>query len=144
MESESKILPPKTTYRFILIGFAIFFQIILILAIFPATREWSILLTAILISAALGTILCFLVSPRIKLLWYALFHFLGMTVLTALAAKFLTARGWIAESNGPMILMAGLSPLIGVLNDAFTNAQKKKTTQVQVEKNDNERLRQRM
>ena len=47
-----------------------------------------------------------------------------MTLLTALEAKFLITRGWIAESNGPMILMAGLSPLIGVLNDAFTNAQK--------------------
>lgn len=76
MDSEITPPPPNTIHRFILIGFAIFFQIILILAIFPATREWAILLTAILISAALGTTLCFLVSPRIKLLWYALFHFL--------------------------------------------------------------------
>jgi hypothetical protein len=100
--------PLRTAKRFLGLAIAIFLQIVLFLAIFPATRPYALILVIMVVKIVLSmTILVLLLARINKIAACVLYFFIAILLLIAESFFFLKTN-WISRQRQEMSIILSL------------------------------------
>jgi hypothetical protein len=108
-----------TQKRFFYIIAAIFLQVIIVLALFPLTRDFALLLLIVLVNVFISLFAIAFLITRMKTVLAGWLHFVLFTFLTIIETRFLSNHELISKSDTSMIFMSLMTPLIFLMLGAW-------------------------